>query len=63
MLRRSTMKTQDETIAELNARCEGPDQFEKFDRAFRHSLNIPKAAPLKEEVEKARAKKRAKRVD
>lgn len=28
-------KSQSETIAELNARCDGPNQFENFDRAFR----------------------------
>jgi len=32
------MKSQAETIAELNARCGGPNQFENFDRAFRKSL-------------------------
>ena len=57
------MKTQAETIADLSARCAGPDQFENFDRAFRTSLTVPKAAVLKEDKrwKRARAKKRAKR--
>jgi len=46
------MKTQAETVADLSARdlsarCAGPDQFDNFDRAFRKSLAIPKAAILK----------------
>jgi hypothetical protein len=59
------MKSQAETIAELNARCGGPNQFEKFDQAFRHSLTVPKAALLKEEakIKRARARKRAKKND
>jgi len=54
-------KSRAETIAELNARCEGPNQFENFDRAFRTALTVPKAALLKEEArqKRARAKKRA----
>jgi hypothetical protein len=57
------MKTQAETIADLSARCACPDQFENFDRAFRTSLTVPKAAVLKEDKrwKRARAKKRAKR--
>jgi hypothetical protein len=56
------MKSQSETMADLNARCEGPNQFEKFDRAFRASLTVPKAALLKEEtrIKRARARKRKK---
>jgi hypothetical protein len=55
-------KFQAETLAELNARCEGPNQFENFDRAFRTSLTVPKAALLKEEarIKRARARRRAK---
>ena len=54
--------TQAETIAAIAARCEGPNQFDNFDRMFRHSLAIPKEAVLKEEarLKKARARKRAK---
>lgn len=57
------MKSQAETIADLNARCDGPNQFENFDRAFRKSLTVPKAAALKEEarLKRARARKRAKK--
>ncbi len=56
--------TQAETIAELAARCEGRNQFENFDRAFRKSLTVPKAALLKEEarIKRARARKRAKKT-
>jgi hypothetical protein len=62
-MRNHSVTTREEFIADLNARCEGPDQFEKFDSAFRHSLTIPKAALLKEEakIKKARAKKRARK--
>jgi hypothetical protein len=58
------MKTQAETIADLNARCAGPEQFQNFDRAFRASLTVPKEAILKEDArwKRARAKKRAKRI-
>jgi hypothetical protein len=57
------MKSQAETIAELNARCDGPNQFEKFDRGVRASLSVSKAAVLKEEVrlKRLRARKRAKK--
>ncbi len=50
---------QAETIADIAARCDGPDQFQNFDRAFRHSLTIPKAALVKEEerLKRLRAKK------
>ena len=55
------MKSQSETIAELNARCEGPGQFERFDRAFRASLTVSKDALLKKEArqKRERAKRRA----
>jgi hypothetical protein len=36
------MKSQAETIAELNAQCEGSDQFEKLDRGVRASLTVSK---------------------
>jgi hypothetical protein len=54
-------RIQAETIAAIAARCEGPNQFENFDRAFRHSLTIPKEAIVKEEarLKRARAKRRA----
>src|SRR5579872_5392955 len=52
------MKSQAETIKELSARCNGPDQFKRFDSAFRASLSVPKAAVVKEEtrLKRARAK-------
>jgi hypothetical protein len=51
------------TIADLAAPCEGQDQFENFDRAFRKSLTVPKEAILKEESQRkrARTRKRAKK--
>jgi ribosomal protein S6 len=57
------MKTQAETINELSIRCDGPNQFENFDRAFRASLTVTKKAVVKEEarLKRARAKKRAKK--
>lgn len=59
-VKKASMKSQAETLAELNARCDGPNQFEKFDKAFRASLTVPKAALLKEEarIKRARARKR-----
>jgi len=58
------VKSQAETIAELNARCDSPDQFEKFDRGVRASLSVSKDAVLKEEArqKRLRAKKRAKQA-
>ena len=56
------MKSQSETIADLNARCDGPNQFENFDRAFRATLNISKEALLKEEARLKRARARKKRA-
>lgn len=58
------MKSQAETIAELNARCDGPNQFKSFDQAFRASLTVQKAAVLKEEarIKRARARKREKKA-
>jgi hypothetical protein len=56
-------KSQTETIAELNARCAGPNQFENFDRGVCASLSVSKEAVLKEEArqKRARARKRAKK--
>ncbi len=55
-------EVQSKTIAELSARCEVPDQFQNFDRMFRHSLTIPKASVIKEEarLKRLRARRRAK---
>jgi hypothetical protein len=59
---KSDPESQAKTIAEIAARCEGPNQFDNFDRAFRHSLTVPKEAVLKEEarLKRARARKRTK---
>jgi hypothetical protein len=56
-------KSQAETIAELNARCDGPNQFENFDRGVRASLNMSKEAVLMEEakLKRLRARKRARK--
>jgi len=56
--------SQAETIADLDDRCAGSDQFENFDRAFRKSLTVSKQAILREEakVKRARAKKRARKT-
>ena len=58
------MKSQAETIADLNARCAGPNQFENFDRAVRQSLTVPREAILKEDArwKRARAKKRTRKT-
>lgn len=41
--------TQGETIAGLALRCDRPDQFNRFDRGVRGSLDVSKEAVLKEE--------------
>jgi hypothetical protein len=58
------MKSQAETIADLNARCAGPNQFENFDRAVRQSLTVPREAILKEDArwKRERARKRARKT-
>lgn len=45
---------------ELAAKCDGPNQFENFDRLFRAVIAVPKAAIDKEEAKwkRARAKKK-----
>jgi hypothetical protein len=55
-------KTQAETIADLNVRCERPNRFGNFDRGVRASLSVSKEALLKEEarLKKQRAQRRAK---
>ncbi len=54
------MKSQSETLSDLNTRCEGPEQFDRFDRAFRASLTVSKTELLKEEARLKRAKARKK---
>jgi|HubBroStandDraft_2_1064218.scaffolds.fasta_scaffold444984_1 hypothetical protein len=55
--------TQVETIADLAARGERPDQFANFDRGVRASLSVSKEAVLKAEAlgKRSRARKRAKK--
>lgn len=60
------MKTEPKPISipdDLAARCDGPDQFERFDKLFRAVISVPHEAIVKEEEKwkRARAKKRAKR--
>jgi hypothetical protein len=58
------VSTQAETIADLAARCERPDQFDRFDRGVRASLSVPKEALLKAEAleKRSRARRRAKKA-
>ena len=58
------MKSQAETIGELNERCDGSHQFDNFDRAFHKTLTVSKAALFKEEArqKRAREKKRTKKA-
>jgi hypothetical protein len=51
---RTDSETQARTIAEIAARCDGPNQFDSFDSMFRHALTIPKAAVIKEETRRKR---------
>jgi hypothetical protein len=60
------MKSQPKPITipeDLAARCDGPNQFENFDKLFRMVITVPKSAILKEEAKwkRAQAKKRLKR--
>ena len=54
---------QADAITRLSAQCEGPDQFENFDRGVRASLSVPKEVVMKEEArqKRVRAKKRIKK--
>ena len=45
---------------EVIAKCDGSDQFEKFDRMFRTVIAVPKAEIDKREAKWKRAKKRTK---
>jgi hypothetical protein len=42
---------------ELAARCDGPDQFNAFDRGVRVFLAVPNSAVLKDEAKAKRRKK------
>ena len=57
------MKTQAETIADLSARCAGPDQFQNFDRGVQACLGVSKEAIVKEEArqKRLRARRRARK--
>lgn len=43
---------------ELAARCDGPDQAERMDVAFRAILNVPHSAVVKDTAKRARARKK-----
>ena len=43
---------------DLAARCDGPNQFETFDRGVRAFLAVPKSAVLKAEAKDKRLKKK-----
>ncbi len=47
---RTDRELQVRTIADLAARCNGPNQFEKFDRDFRALLNVRFVQQVKAEV-------------
>jgi len=55
--------TQAETIAAIALRCDGPDQFQNFDRGVRASLSVSKDAVVKAEAQekRSRARRRAKK--
>jgi hypothetical protein len=46
---------------EIAAKCDGPNQFETFDRGVRAFLSVPKSAVLKDEARTKRQKKRTKK--
>ncbi len=52
--------TPNEELSKLAAKCDGPNQFENFDRLFRAVIAVPKAAIDKEEEKwkKQRARKK-----
>ena len=54
---------QAKTIADIAARCEHPNQFDRFDRGVRASLSVSKEAVLKAEAleKRSRARRRAKK--
>ena len=53
-----------EIPADIAAKCDGPDQFQNFDRIFRAVIAAPKAAIDKAEAKwkRKQAKKRAQRA-
>ena len=44
---------------DIAAKCDGPDQAERFDRGVRAFLSVPKSAVLKSEAKTKRRKKKA----
>ena len=46
---------------DLAAKCDGPNQFENFDKLFRAVIAVPKAAIDKEEAKWKRARAKIKR--
>ena len=46
---------------DIAAKCDGPDQGERFDRGVRAFLSVPKSAVLKSEAKTKRRKQKAKR--
>ena len=58
------MKSEHSSIAipeDIAVKCDGPDQFERFDRGVRAFLAVPKSAVLKDEAKAKQQKKRAKK--
>jgi hypothetical protein len=47
--------------ADIAAKCDGPDQAERFDLGIRAFLAVPKSAVLKSEARAKRRKKKANR--
>lgn len=52
-----------EIPADIAAKCDGPDQFERFDQLVSALVTVPKSAIAKEEkkYQRARTKKKAKK--
>lgn len=50
---------------DIAAKCDGPDQFQNFDRLFRSVIAVPKATIDKEEAKwkRQQMKKRPKKAD
>lgn len=48
---------------EIQAKCTGPDQFDRFDRLFRSVITVPKASIDKREKDWKKAKARKKKHD
>jgi hypothetical protein len=44
---------------DIAAKCDGPNQFDTFDRGVRAFLAVPKSAVLKDEAKQRRKRKKA----